>query len=125
MYLVWYIWLVDKVKTVTAKFYRTASGRLPVREWLQGLSKEDRIAIGRDIAKCEFQWPVGPPTCKHLRDGLHEVRTDLSGTRIARVFFAIGGGIMLLLHGIIKKTQKTPKQDIDLALKRKKQAERK
>ena len=109
---------MDKLKTITARFYTNARGKSPVLEWLRGLDDADKKAIGKDIARCEFEWPVGPPTVKPLKEGLFEIRTDLVGSRIARVFFGIGGGIMLLVHGIIKKTRKTPIQDIDLARKR-------
>lgn len=51
--------------------------------------------------------------------GLYEVRSDLSGGKIARVLFCIYKDEMILLHGFIKKTQKTPAQDLDLALKHK------
>jgi phage-related protein len=47
------------------------------------------------------------------------VRSTLDkSSRIARVIFCMGGGHMILLHGFIKKTQKTPQADMDLALKR-------
>jgi phage-related protein len=95
-----------------------------VRDWLKGLDDEDRRQIGVDIRKVEFGWPIGMPTCRALGRGLWEVRSDLSGNRIARVIFAIAEGEMALLHGFIKKTQKTPASDLDLALKRKKEMER-
>ena len=107
------------MKRVTARFYRLASGSEPVRDWLLGLSKEDRKKIGTDIATIEFGWPLGLPVCRSLGKSLYEVRTNLSGSRIARVIFTIDGSDMVLLHGFIKKTQKTPKADLDLARTRK------
>ena len=50
-----------------------------------------------------------------------EVLSDLDSNRIARVIFCMGEGHMILLHGFIKKTQKAPQQDIDLALMRKRE----
>lgn len=115
---------MDKLKTVIAKFFITKSGRAPVLDWLRSLGPEDKKIMGKAIAKCEFLWPIGPPTVKSIRDGLYEVRATLTGTsRIARVFFTVSDGIMLLLHAIIKKTQKTPKEAIDLALSRMKEAQ--
>ena len=122
MYLIRYIQGVDKLKTIKAKFYTTKSGNAPVLDWLRSLNDEDKRIIGKAIAKCEFQWPIGPPTVKRLTKGLYEIRTDLTGSKIARIFFTVGKGIMLLLHAIIKKTQKTPKAAIDLALARMKEA---
>jgi len=58
------------------------------------------------------------PLSKPLGKGLFEIRTSLSGKQISRVIFAVVGKEMMLLHGFIKKTQKTPKQDIDLAISR-------
>lgn len=111
--------MVDRRKKIAAYFYATAAGRRPVREWLLDLSREDRRVIGRDIQKVEFGWPLGMPYCRALGHGLWEVRSDLPRGRIARVIFCIVKGEMVLLHGFEKKTQKTPPQDIDLALKRK------
>jgi phage-related protein len=53
--------------------------------------------------------------------GLWEVRSDLTGGRIARVLFCIHEGKMVLLHSFVKKTQKTPDADLELAMKRKKE----
>ena len=77
--------------------------------------------VGRDIQKVEFGWPLGMPYCRSLGNGLWEVRSDLTGGKIARVIFAVVGERMVLLHGFLKKTQKTPTQDLQLALKRMKE----
>lgn len=110
------------LKRVPAIFFATLAGAEPVREFLKRLSDEDRLVIGRDIAKVEFGWPIGMPTARQLGDGLHEVRSVLPGGRIARVFFYIGGvGRMVLLHAFIKKTQKTPIRELAIARGRMKQ----
>jgi phage-related protein len=103
-------------KRVPAIFYRTEAGGEPVREWLKGLSAEDRKRIGEDIKTVEFGWPTGMPVCRPLGDGIYEVRTGLAQNRIARVLFYIDEkGRMVLLHGCIKKTQKAPVEDLELA----------
>jgi phage-related protein len=103
-------------KRVPAIFYRTEAGGELVREWLKGLPQADRKRIGEDIKTVEFGWPVGMPVCRPLGDGIYEVRTSLGQNRIARVLFYIDKkGRMVLLHGFIKKTQKTPREDLDLA----------
>ena len=109
------------VKRLPAAFYGLPSGREPVREWLMGLSDTDRKIVGKDISKVEFGWPVGMPVCRALGDGLWEVRSDITHGRISRVLFCIHAGRMVLLHGFVKKTQKTPQDDLDLALTRKKE----
>ncbi len=115
--------MIDRSKKITGRFYASASGRRPVREWLLDLAKDDRRVIGSDIQKVEFGWPIGMPYCRPLGRGLWEVRSDLAGGRIARVIFCIVRGEMVLLHGFEKKTQKTPQRDIELALKRKQEIE--
>ena len=86
-----------------AVFFRSKSGNEPVRDWLKGLPKEQRQAIGEDIAYVQFKWPIGKPRVDHLRGAVWEVHTSLAN-RIARTLFAVEGRQMLLLHGFIKKT---------------------
>lgn len=115
--------MVQGLKKLTARFYETGTGRKPVREWLLELSEDDRRIIGKDIQKVEFGWPIGMPFCRPLGHGLWEVRSDLATGRIGRTIFCIIEGEMVLLNAFVKKTQKTPTQEIDLALKRKKELE--
>jgi len=109
------------MKRLPAAFYRMPSGREPVREWLKALGTEDRKIIGEDIKDVEFSWPIGMPLCRPLGKGLWEVRSDVTDGRIARVLFCVHKEQMVLLHAFIKKTQKTPPADIDLAAKRRKE----
>ena len=108
------------LKRLLARFYRSDNGREPVREWLKGLEPEDRKTIGEDIKDVEFSWPIGMPLVGSLGRELWEVRNSLLHGRITRVIFCQERQRMVLLHGFIKKTRKTPQHDIDLALKRKK-----
>jgi phage-related protein len=85
------------------------------------LDQADRRVVGQDIATAEFGWPVGMPVCRSLGKGLYEIRSDISHGRVARVIFCVAEERMVLLRGFIKKTRKTPKADLDLALKRKKE----
>jgi phage-related protein len=109
------------LKKIEVIFFRAGAGGEPVREWLRSLSPiEDRKQIGVDIKTVEFGWPIGMPVCRPLGDGLYEVRSSLTQNRIARVLFYIDTrGRMVLLHGFIKKTQKTPPPDLELARKNK------
>lgn len=113
-----------KPPIIPARFYATPSGAEPVREWLKDMDRDDRRAIGADIATVEYGWPIGMPTCRPLGGGLWEVRSGLAGGRIARVIFSIDGGRMVLLHGFIKTTQKTPQADLELARKRRRDLNR-
>jgi phage-related protein len=110
--------MIGRTKKLAARFYETAAGSEPVRLWLRSLSAEDRVIIEKDVAKVEFGWPIGMPYCHSLGGGLWEVRSDLSSNRTARVLFCIASGSMVLLHGFIKKSQQTPKPDLELGRRR-------
>ncbi len=87
-----------------------------MREWLKALPASDRKRIGEDIKTVEFGWPIGMPVCRALGEDAHEVRTNLGQNRISRVLFYIDRvGRLVLLHGFIKKTRKTPAEDLKLA----------
>ena len=100
------------LKRLPARFYRSNSGREPVREWLRKLDAEDRKILGEDIKDVEFSWPIGMPLVRALGRELWEVRSNLPRGRIARVLFSVETECMVLLHGFIKKTQKTPQSDL-------------
>ncbi len=103
-------------KRIPAIFYRTEAGGEPLRQWLKQLSPDDRKRIGEDIKTVEFGWPIGMPVCRPLRDGIYEVRTSLARNRIARVLFYVDKkSRMVPLHGFLKKTSKTPAEDLALA----------
>jgi phage-related protein len=108
----------ESPEPIPLAFWRSATGREPVREWLKELSREDKRTIGRDVAKLQFGWPVGLPLCRPLSGGLWEVRSSLATKREARVFFGFHEGMLVALHAIIKKTRKTPAEDLTLARQR-------
>jgi phage-related protein len=114
---------VSDEKRIEVCFYQTLAGETPVRDWLLHLSRDDRRRIGEDIKTVEFGWPIGMPVCRALGKGLYEVRSDLED-RIARVMFLIYGSQMVLLHGFIKKSRATPKNDLALARKRQREWEK-
>jgi phage-related protein len=113
--------MFDRSKKLQARFYQTAGGSRPVRDWIVGLEARDKFTVGKDIQKVEFGWPIGRPHCAPIGDGLWEIRSELGSNRIARLIFCITAGDMILLHAFVKKTQKLPGQDIALALKRKRE----
>ena len=101
-------------------FYRTASGSEPVREWLKGLDETERQAIGKDLLRAQWRWPVGMPLSRPLGNRLWEVRTDLPTKRTARVLLCLYREHLVALHGFIKKTRATPDEDLATARKRQK-----
>ena len=104
-------------KVLTVVFYQEASGREPVLSWLKELPKKDRLCIGTDLQTLQYGWPIGMPLVRPLGKGLWEIRTNLDN-RIARIIFIVEKDLIFVLHGFIKKTQKTPQQDLELALNR-------
>jgi phage-related protein len=112
-----------RLPEIPVVFYRTTSGVEPVRDWLRSLPNDDRRKIGIDLATLQVGWPVAMPMCRPLGGGLCEVRSRLPSRRNrADTVFVHEGGLGVV-HGFIKKTQKTPQDDIELARKRMKEME--
>ena len=105
-------------RKMPAVFVQTRGGSDVVREWLRGLDERDRHAIGLDLMRVQYRWPVGMPLCRPMGEGLWEIRTNLPSNRIARVLFCVMSESIVVLHGFIKKTQKTPDAELALARKR-------
>ena len=91
---------------------------------MEELACVERKAVGEVLKALHVGWPLGMPLVAHLENGIWEVRTRLSN-RISRVLFVLDGDVMVLLHGFIKKEQKTPKPELDLAKERLKLLKRK
>jgi phage-related protein len=104
-------------------FFCSPSGSEPVRDWLRELVEEERQAIGRDLLRAQWRWPVGMPLCRPMGTGLWEIRTDLPTKRTARVLLCLHREHLVALHGFIKKTRATPEDDLALARRRQKELE--
>jgi phage-related protein len=114
----------ENAPELPVRFYRTGAGREPVLEWLRSLDREDRRVIGLDLMRVQFGWPVGMPLVRNLKEGLWEVRSTLPSRRIARLLLCFHENQLVVLHGFIKKTRKTPVDDLDLAKQRMKEVTR-
>jgi hypothetical protein len=107
------------LKRLPARFYRSDAGREPVRQWLKSLDDGDRRVIGEDIKDVDM-------ANRHAAGSLARPRHLGSPEQPAAAPHCPSAVLrraecMVLLQGFMKKkTQKTPKQDIDLAIKRKK-----
>jgi len=104
-------------RPIPVVFFRLDSGREPVRDWLKDLDREGRKAIGEDIKTLQIGWPVGMPLARKLSDDLWELRSRLR-TGIARTFFTMHARKLVLLHGFVKKSQKTPAKELVIAKRR-------
>jgi phage-related protein len=110
-----------KAPEIPVRFYKTSQGREPVLEWLRGLEKADRHTVGLDLMRVQFGWPIGMPLVRSLKDGLWEIRSTLPSHRIARLILCFHMGVLVVLHGFIKKSRSTPSQDLELAKQRMKE----
>jgi len=111
----------EQLPQLPVRFYCTDGGREPVLEWLRGLDKNDRRTIGLDLMRVQFGWPIGMPLVRSIKDGLWEMRSVLPSQRIARLILCFHERTLIVLHGFIKKTQKTPANDLTLAKRRMKE----
>ena len=114
----------EREPVLKVAFYKSSSGFEPTRAWLRSLPKEQRTLIGDDIAIVQYKWPVGMPLVRYLDGSIWELRTILKDEK-ARVLFVAKSGKMVLLHGFIKKSRKTPKKELRLAQSRLAEIERK
>lgn len=103
---------------LSVRFFKTAKGNEPVREWLRSQTEGDRKIIGIDIKTVQYGWPMGMPMVEKIEQDLWTLRTKGLSKGISRVFFTVDRNLMILLHGFIKKSQKIPKDDLDLAKRR-------
>ncbi|MGK2905550.1 MAG: type II toxin-antitoxin system RelE/ParE family toxin [Desulfuromonadales bacterium] len=110
--------MVDGAEYLSIRFFCTDAGNQPVREWLKELPKEEKRRIGEDIKTVQYGWPLGMPLVIPMGDGLYEIRTNLDN-KIARVLICFSDNQIILLHGFIKKSKKTPDNDLKLAKRRK------
>ena len=101
-------------------FFRTEMEREPVREWLEKFDEADEKMIYAVIRAIQADWQASlrKRRVKKLAEALWEVRCRISRRRTARLIFTRDGNDMILLHGFIKKSQKTPRKDLKLARKR-------
>lgn len=106
---------------LAVRFYCSTAGHEPVRHWLKTkVSANARKEIGADIKTVQFGWPIGMPVVRKIEAGLWEVRSSIP-EGIARVLFTVVESDMVLLHGFIKKSNSTPKVDLELARARMKE----
>jgi phage-related protein len=101
-------------------FYQSASGRCPVREFLDGLDGKQAQKV---IWVLQLIRELPRPPTKFFKKlsgtDLWEVRADVSGNAFLLLGFMDGERLVVLTSAFQKKTQKTPKQEIQTALKRK------
>jgi phage-related protein len=97
-------------------FYREERGASPVREFLQDLDEEAQASLGWAIEQLRLRnVQAREPLVRHLEGKLWELRRE-SRTNIYRlIYFFASGQRIVFVHGFQKKTQKTPRQEIEIA----------
>lgn len=101
-------------------FYKTEGGNDVVLDVIRGLPAEDKKRVGEDLKTLQFGHPLGMPRCRPVGK-LWELRSSLPSKREFRLlwFYHKKTNMIIVVHGFIKKTQKTPRKDIDLGEARK------
>ena len=101
--------------------YRDEDGTVPVLEWLRELQRKRRKAFDKCLFLLhlleEFGRELRRPRADYLRDGIFELRTEVSGVNYRLLYGFVGQDIALVVHGLTKKAQ-VPDGDIDLAVAR-------
>jgi len=100
----------------TVEFYETKDGERPAEDFLNELDIKMRGKLVMTLKVLQEQGNrLREPYSKHLEDGIFEVRGKV-GSDISRVlYFFYYGGRIILTNGFIKKTQKTPRGEIEKA----------
>lgn len=97
-------------------WYRRASGSVPMEEYLDAIDKKLRSKTLRTIQLLKLYGPhIGEPDSKPLGDGLFELRTSVGSAAGRVLYFFVVGDTAVLTHGFLKKTQKTPRREIERA----------
>lgn len=102
-------------------FYKDAQGNNPIEEFFLELAKDNKVLLSqarKGIEKLRNRSYHREPLSKHIEPGLWELRVK-AGTDIFRIVYTFAKGrIIILLHGFIKKTRKTPLGELNVARKR-------
>jgi len=118
----------NREKKIHAIFYKTENGNEPVKEELIKLGRPTKTIIGEDIKFVEFNWRVDRPYVDQIKKGngvtektLYEFRSRVEegkNKKEYRTLFFVFNNLMILVHLFVKKSQKTPKKEIDVAFER-------
>jgi phage-related protein len=98
-------------------FFQSEAGNQPVKEFLMDGTKDERKEIGADIYKVQEGFPIGLPLVRKTDIDLWEVRSTIPDG-ICRILFTVTETKMVLLHGFVKKTKKTPQKELEIARNR-------
>lgn len=116
---------IKKKKLFEVIFYQKDNGTFPVKEFVSSLDPKMRSKVYKAIQLLKDNGNKIPyPFSKHLKDGVFELRVKFSNDIVRILYFFCKGKIVVLSNAFVKKTQKTPEKEIELAISRKKDYER-
>jgi hypothetical protein len=95
-------------RKVPLVFFRNDVGSEPVRDWLKGLDEAERRAIGIDLLRTQWRWPVSMPLCRPMGMGLWEIRTNLPSKRTARVLICFYRDCLVAFMDSLRKLGPLP-----------------
>lgn len=103
-------------------FYQTERGEMPVLDFLYSLSEKEQAKCSDYLTALAERGNTLPSNfVKRVEHGLWELRPEYGGTEFRFFYFTVIENTIIMLHAIKKKTQRIPRKDIELALKRKKE----
>jgi phage-related protein len=105
----------------TINFYRTETGNCPIEEFLDSLSSKQAQKVAWVLRLIEELELVPGQYFEKLvnTEDIWEVRVQFGGDIFRLLGFFAGSSVLILTNGFAKKSQKTPRQEIELATRRK------
>ena len=102
--------------TMLVDYYSLPSGRQPAKDYVKALDGKLKSKTMRSIELLRIKGHlIGEPESKHLEDGIFELRTTMGNNTSRILFFFCVGDKVVLTHGFVKKTQRTPRREITKA----------
>lgn len=100
-------------------FFRDEDGTKPVGQFIRALDVKMKAKVVSDLHKLEALGnEAEEPLSKHLEDGIFELRSGVGNNIVRILYFFDEGQVIIATNGFVKKSQKTPKSEIELAKKR-------
>ncbi len=101
-------------------FFRSTDGKVPIKDWLDGLTKKDRRKCLERIERLrEEGHELDRPFAAYLKDGIYELRVKSGNVNYRMLYFFYQGRAVVISHGLVKKIRKIAPQDIERAVERK------
>ena len=105
---------------VQVVFFRRTDEKVPIKDWLDDLTKKDRRKCLERIERLREQGhELDRPFAAYLRDGIHELRVKSGNVNYRMLYFFHKGRAVVITHGLVKKTEKVPPKEIERAVERK------